>query len=89
MPRWASPLIRDVFVSLAGFAKIIMTTRGSTTTVAVRAIRALNQTVHTKNDYAGFAEKKSCASHKNRRRLRHVPVRRENSTATGCADAKV
>ena len=83
------PLILDVSAGSVGFAKIIMTKLGSTTIAAARVIRVLDQTVHTKNDYAGFAEKKSCASHKNRRRLRYVPVRRENSTATGCAEAKV
>jgi hypothetical protein len=66
-----------------------MTNPGSMMIATALVIRVLDQTVHTKNDYAGFAENKSCASHKNRRRLRYMPVRQENSTATGCADAKV
>jgi hypothetical protein len=94
MLPWGRRPTRAVSAGLVMSVKIIMTNLGSTTVAVAQAIRALDQTVRIPIEtYARPAQKstvkKSGSRRQNRRRIRHVPVRQEDSTATGWADTKV
>jgi 3-dehydroquinate synthetase len=94
MLPWGRRPARAVSVGLVMSVKIIMTNLGNTTVAVAQAIRALDQTVRIPIEtYACPAQKstvkKSRSRRQNRRRIRHVFVRQEDSAATGWADTKV